>query len=275
MADSQQGALDDIVVTSSDGVGTVRLNRPERGNSVTPDVVTRLGDAVRDLAETEDIKAVVLTGTGSVFCAGADVKDMFAVYSADGPDALMEYLGVTWMPAVQRTVRLLWSAPKPLVAAYNGAATAGGLDFGLSCDVRLAARSARFAESYVNLGMVPVAGGAYLLPLLIGLSAATRLLASGAFFDADEALRLGMVAEVCDDESVLGRAHEVAREMTQGPSVTFTRAKGIARAAATAQLESALQKSLAANIDLIALPEVRARILEVMERYSLARARHA
>ena len=168
-----------------------------------------------------------------MFCAGADVKDMFEIYTTDGADGLMDYLGVTWMPAVQRTVRLLWSAPKPLIAAYNGSATAGGLDFGLSCDVRLAARSARFAESYVNLGMVPVAGGAYLLPLLIGLPAATRMIASGAFIDADEALRLGMVAEVCDDDALVARAHEIALEMTHGPSATFARAKSVARAAAT------------------------------------------
>ena len=77
----------------------------------------------------------------------------------------MTYLAETWMPAVQRTVRLLWSAPLPVVAAYNGSATAGGLDFGLACDTRLAASTATFAESYVNLGMVPVAGGAYLLPV--------------------------------------------------------------------------------------------------------------
>ena len=76
--------MDDIVVSTTDGVGTVRLNRPSRGNSVTPDVVARLGDAVRDLAETDEIGAVVLTGTGSVFCAGADVKDMFEIYSTDG-----------------------------------------------------------------------------------------------------------------------------------------------------------------------------------------------
>jgi 2-(1,2-epoxy-1,2-dihydrophenyl)acetyl-CoA isomerase len=266
--------VDDIVISSADGVGTVRINRPDRGNSVTPDVVTRLAAAVSDLVDSDTISAVVLTGTGSVFCAGADVKDMFEIYSADGPDALMDYLGLTWMPAVQRTVRTLWSARKPLIAAYNGAATAGGLDFGLSCDVRLSARSARFAESYVNLGMVPVAGGAYLLPSLVGLSTATRMLASGAFIDADEALRTGMVAEVCDDDRLLDRVHEVALEMSQGPSATFARAKQVARAAATVELEAALQESLAANIQLIALPEVRGRILAVMERYSLARARH-
>ena len=267
--------MDDIVVSSADGVGTVRLNRPSRGNSVTPDVVTRLGDAVRDLAQTDEVGAVVLTGTGSVFCAGADVVDMFEIYSTDGADGLMDYLGATWMPAVQRTVRLLWSAPKPLIAAYNGAATAGGLDFGLSCDVRLSARSARFAESYVNLGMVPVAGGAYLLPLLVGLPAATRMIASGAFIDADEALRLGMVAEICEDDALLARAHEIAGEMMRGPSATFARAKSVARAARTVELEAALEESLAANIDLISLPEVRARILEVMEKYSLAKARRA
>lgn len=262
-------------MSSQDGIGTVRLNRPTRGNSVTPDVVTRLGDAVQAFCETEDIKAVVLTGTGSVFCAGADVKDMFEVQSADGPDGLMNYLGETWMPAVQRTVRQLWSAPKPIIAAYNGSATAGGLDFGLSCDVRLASRSARFAESYVNLGMVPVAGGAYLLPSLIGLSAGTRLIASGAFIDAEQALTLGMLAEVCDDEGLAARAHEVALEMTHGPSATFARAKKVARAASTVELEAALQESLAANIDLIALPEVRSQILNVMEKYSLASARRA
>ena len=70
-------STDDIVIDTVDGVGTVRLNRPDRGNSVTPDVVTRMGDAVADLAETDGIGAVVLTGTGKVFCAGADVKDMY------------------------------------------------------------------------------------------------------------------------------------------------------------------------------------------------------
>ncbi len=265
--------MDDILVEVSDGVGTVRINRPDRGNSVTPDVVTRLAEAVQHLVDTDDVGAVVLTGTGSVFCAGADVKDMHEVQTAHGPDGLMDYLGETWMPAVQRTVRALWSTPKPLVAAYNGAATAGGLDFGLSCDVRLAARSAKFAESYVNLGMVPVAGGAYLLPRIIGLAEATRLIATGEFIDADDALRLGMVSEVCPDEVLVARAQEVAAKMTHGPSVTFTRAKRVARRAATSELDAALAESLAANIELIALPEVRSQILAVMERYARARDR--
>lgn len=240
---------------------------------MTPDVVTRMGEAVRDLAETDGIGAVVLTGTGTVFCAGADVREMFDVYNADGPDGLMDYLADTWMPAVQRTVRQLWNAPVPVVAAYNGAATAGGLDFGLACDVRIAASSARFAESYVNLGMVPVAGGAYLLPSLIGLEQALRLIATGAFLTAQEAFSLGMVSEVCEFEELPRRSHELAERMTKGPVATYARAKKVARGAATAELDTALDESLAANIDLIALPEVRDRILAVMERYSASHTR--
>ena len=262
--------MDDIVISTNDGVGTVRLNRPDRGNSVTPDVVTRMGDAVADLAETDDVGAVVLTGTGTVFCAGADVREMFDVYNADGADGLMAYLADTWMPAVQRTVRLLWNAPVPVVAAYNGAATAGGLDFGLACDVRVAASTARFAESYVNLGMVPVAGGAFLLPSLIGLGC-------GRTHDRERCVhhrrrrrsQLGMVSEVCDVDSVVAPClHELAASMTRGPASTYAHAKRIARAAATPDLDAALDASLAANIELIAQPEVRAKIVAVMERYS-------
>ncbi|WP_406020571.1 enoyl-CoA hydratase/isomerase family protein [Nocardioides sp. NBC_00850] len=260
--------MDDIVVSSADGCGTVRINRPDRGNSVTPDVVRRMGEAVQELADTDGVGAVVLTGTGRVFCAGADVREMYDVYTADGPDALMDYLADIWMPAVQVTVRQLWNAPLPVIAAYNGAATAGGLDFGLACDLRIAASTAKFAESYVNLGMVPVAGGAYLLPPLIGLAPASRMIASGAFITADEALELGMVSEVCSVDDLDRRAREVATEMMHGPVATYARAKRVARAAATVELEAALQESLAANIDLIARPEVRKGILAVMERYS-------
>lgn len=262
---------DDVIVEVHDGVGLVRLNRPDRGNSVTPAVVSRMGEAVHELAARHDVGAVVLTGTGRVFCAGADVKEMFEIHQGQGPDGLMAYLAETWMPAVQHTVRLLWSAPVPVVAAYNGAATAGGLDFGLVCDVRVAVPTAKFAESYVNLGMVPVAGGAFLLQTLVGPAAAARMIASGMFVSAAEALEMGMISEVCDEGALLERALGIAREMMRGPKATYARAKQIARAAADRDLDAALTESLAANIDLLARPEVRGAVMDVMERYSSMR----
>lgn len=265
--------MDDILISSHDGIGRVQLNRPDRGNSVTPDVVTRMGDAVDELAHRPDIGAIVLTGTGSVFCAGADVREMYDVYLNDGADGLMDYLAVTWMPAVQRTVRLLWHADVPVLAAYNGSATAGGLDFGLACDIRVASHTARFAESYVSLGMVPVAGGAYLLPSLIGPSAAARLIARGAFISAADAHKLGMLDEVTQPGHLDARATELAHEMTYGPAATYAHAKKIARMAASADLDAALEASLQANIELIARPDVRDRVLGVMKRYSARRDR--
>lgn len=260
--------LREVVVDAGGPVGVVRLNRAGRGNSVTPAVVTALGDAVRELGETDGVRAVVLTGTGSVFCAGADVQDMYAVYRDDGADGLMDYLGQTWMPAVQRTVRALWAAPKPLVAAFNGAATAGGLDFGLTCDMRVAATDARFAESYVNLGMVPVAGGMYLLPRIVGQSAAMELLASGRIIDVTMAKELGLVDEVCAPGDLMARATELAERLTRGPAATVTALKRVVRQAAGPELDAALRSSLEANIALIARDDVRARILAVMEKFS-------
>jgi 2-(1,2-epoxy-1,2-dihydrophenyl)acetyl-CoA isomerase len=260
--------VDDVLIERADGIGIVRLNRPDRGNSVTPAVVTELGDTVEALCADDAVRAVVLTGTGVVFCAGADVQEMYEVYRADGPDGLMTYLAEVWMPAVQRTVRRLWVAPKPTVAAFNGAATAGGLDFGLTCDVRIAASTARFAESYVNLGMVPVAGGAYLLPSLVGRSTATRLLASGRLIGAEEAERIGLVDEVCAPEELGARARALAEELGQGPMATFAHTKRVVRLAAISELEKALEESLQANIDLIARGDVRDRIVAVMERFS-------
>lgn len=265
--------MDEVVVDGTDVIGSVRLNRPARGNSVTPAVVTELGDAVQKLCDTDGVRAVVLTGTGSVFCAGADVREMYDVYDDDGPDGLMDYLADVWMPAVQRTVRLIWGASKPVVAAFNGAATAGGLDFGLACDARVAVRTARFAESYVNLGVVPVAGGAFLLPSVAGLPAATSLLASGAFVDATRALGLGIVDDVCEPEELDARARQLASDLAKGPAETFARVKRIARGASTPAFETALQESLEANVALIARPEVRERILAVMEQFNLSSAR--
>lgn len=259
---------EDIVVETAGPIAVVRLNRPDRGNSVTPDVVSRLGDAVTGACALDSVRAVVLTGTGSVFCAGADVQEMYAVFNADGPDGLMNYLGEVWMPAVQRTVRAIWSAPKPIVAAYNGAATAGGLDFGLACDVRIAAEGARFAESYVNLGMVPVAGGAFLLPHLVGASVAIEMLASGKFIDAARAREVGMVSQVCSADELIERATELAAGLAQSSAATFAALKAVVRSAASLDLESILKASYDANVELLQRPEVRERVIAVMERYS-------
>lgn len=257
----------DVVVEISGTTGIVRLNRPSRSNSVTPHVLDTLGNAVEEMARQDTVKAIVLTGTGKVFCAGADIREMDAIYRESGAQGFIDYHIEVWWPSVQKMARTLWYAPKPVVAAINGAASGGGLDFSLACDLRIAASSARFAESYVKLGMVPVAGGAFLLPQLIGLSAATEMLASGELIDADRALALGLVNEVCATEELLDRAVKVAELLSSGPVETFTLTKEIVRQAATGDFEVALDASLRANTKLVQGEEVRSKILAMMEKY--------
>jgi enoyl-CoA hydratase/carnithine racemase len=259
----------DVVVETRGSIGCVRLNRPNRGNSVTPEVVTEMGNAVGQFGRDDAVGAIILTGTGSVFCAGADVQAMYEVHLADGADGLMDYLAQVWMPAVQQTVRKLWSCPKPIVAAINGAATAGGLDFALSCDMRVATTSARFAESYVNLGMVPVAGGVFLLPRAIGASAALDLLATGRIVDSAEAEKLRLVDRVCEPADLEKTADQLAEILSRPPAATVTEIKQVARAAATAELEMVLDASYRANVELMKRDDVRSRILAVMERFSI------
>jgi enoyl-CoA hydratase/carnithine racemase len=260
--------MTEVLIEATGPTAIVRLNRPQRGNSVTPAVLARLGDAVRELGEADSVRAIVLTGTGSVFCAGADLREMYAIFEREGLDGFVQYHVDVWWPSVRDAVRTLWQAPKPLVAAFNGAATAGGLDFGLACDVRLAATTARFAASYVNLGMVPVAGGAFLLPLVVGPSTAIRLLASGELVDDERALAVGLVDEVCQPELLVARAVETAAQLAHGPAQTFALTKQIARRAASEELERTLADSHAANVELLADEQVRSRVLAMLDRYA-------
>jgi len=261
----------EIVVERDASVAVVRLNRPERGNSVTPDVVDELVALFEGLTGDADVRALVLTGTGTVFCAGADVQQMHAVFVSAGIDGICDYLSDVWMPAVQRLVRVLWSMPKPIVAALNGSATAGGLDFALTCDLRIASDRAKFAESYVNLGMVPVAGGLFLLPLTIGLSAATELLATGELIDARRALELGLVASLHSDTELLPVAKAAAARLGSAPADTFADTKRIARQRWLPELDRALEESLNADNRLIRTPLVRQRLISVMEKFSAQR----
>jgi 2-(1,2-epoxy-1,2-dihydrophenyl)acetyl-CoA isomerase len=257
---------DEIVVEMRGDVAVVRLNRPSRGNSVTPAVVQALGRTAEDLSG--DARALVLTGTGRVFCAGADATEMHEVFLTSGMDGLCDYLSDVWMPAVQATVRALWALPVPVVAAINGAATAGGLDFALTCDARLAAPSARFAESYVNLGMVPVAGGAFLLPWLVGPAAAMEILATGRLIDAVRAHELSVVSAIHEPDALVPAAVDLAGRLASGPASTFAHTKRIMRQRWTKGLDVALDESLAANIQLLRTDDVRRALQGVLEKFS-------
>lgn len=191
----------DVLVTRDGPVGIVTINRPDRLNAVTPDAGDRLAAAFRELEADPDIRAVVLTGAGRGFCAGADI-------AGDIGDA-GEVLRQTWNPLV----RTMQELELPIVAAVNGVAAGAGASLALACDLRVAAASARFQLSFTKIGLLPDAGATWLLPRIVGLGRANELAMLARDLPAAEALQWGLVNRVCNDGAALDTAVALARDI--------------------------------------------------------------
>jgi enoyl-CoA hydratase/carnithine racemase len=203
--------MNQIEYAVDDGVATITLNRPEAKNAFTLDMVDRWADYVVQAHKDSAVGALVVTGAGNAFCAGGDmsaISDM-TTRAMVGKEALSEH--------IHRVAFAMEAMDKPTIAAVNGVAVGAGLDMALMCDIRFMARSARVSEGYVKLGLVPGDGGAYYLPRIVGTAKALELLLTGDFVDAEEALRIGLVSKVVDDESVLKEAQTFAARLAAGP----------------------------------------------------------
>ena len=178
---------------SGDGIATITIDRPEAYNAFTSTTLGELNDALRRGADDDGVYAIVLTGAGDGFCAGADVAAM--------PDwssmRKEEYAGYLW--TVQNVVRQLRRMAKPTIAAVNGPAIGAGCDFALACDLRVVETDAVLREGFVRVGLVPGDGGAWLLPRLIGESKAREYLLTGVDIDAEEAVDVGLAVETAED----------------------------------------------------------------------------
>lgn len=216
-----------------DGVGTITLNRPEKGNSFTLEMIDRWAGIYRDARTNPDVRAIVLTGAGRFFCSGADL----GVLDADEQTPLSRKRVLT--DHVHRVGLALEDLDKPVIAAVNGAAVGAGMDMALMCDIRFAGSSARLSEGYVRLGIVPGDGGCYYLPRLVGVAKALELLLTGDFVDAEEAHRIGIVNDVYPDDELLPRAQAFAKRLADGPTIALGMIKRAAYQSARSDLRTA------------------------------------
>jgi 2-(1,2-epoxy-1,2-dihydrophenyl)acetyl-CoA isomerase len=258
--------MPDLII-SWGGVTTVRIARPQFANSVTPELMDNLRAVFEEVERRDDVRAVVLTGTGSFFCAGADVRAQHDLYVERGLDAAMDYQYDTWMPSVQRAIRAVWNASKPVVAAINGAATAGGLDLALCCDYRIAVPNAKLGESYISLGLVTVAGGSYLLPLHVGRGKGTWMLLSGQLISGEEGAGLGLIDELAKPEEIMERAVQRATEMSASAPEAIRRMKQVIRASLQAGLDASMSAGLENNGQLLHTKEVQERFLKILNSF--------
>lgn len=195
----------DLVLSSvSEHVCTLTLNNPSRHNAWSHDMERRYFELLDQAAADADVRVIVVTGTGRSFCPGLDSEALTQV-STEGELVL----------SGRRSQHHALAIPKPMIAAVNGACAGIGFVQALVCDVRFAARGARFSTAYARLGLAAEYGLSWILPRLIGVERALDLLLSSRPFDADEALRLGVVSRVCEPAAVLNQAQDYAAQLVE------------------------------------------------------------
>ncbi len=214
-----------IELAVDDGIAVITLNRPEKRNAITDSMRSELIAILEDVAREEAVRVVVLTGNGQGFCAGGDVSGMAERMAA--PAGEIAFNGWSRQQRVHHAVNLLYTMPKPTIAAVNGAATGLGADMALSCDFVIASEEASFAWSYIARGLVPDGGGLYFLPRRVGLPSAKDLIFSGRRVDAKEALALGIADRVCSPQQLLSEARAWAGEVSAGSPVALALGKSI------------------------------------------------
>lgn len=207
----------------AEGIALLTLNRPDKLNAMTSELVQSLHDHLDAVAVDPEVRVVILTGAGRGFCAGLDLGGYGAAPHTD-------HLGRTPKGfAVQRHIASLMpklrSLPQPVIAAVNGPAAGGGFALVLGSDIRLAARSARFNAAFIRIGLSACdIGTSWVLPRLVGAARAQELMLTGRVFEADEAYRIGLVVDLVDDHSLLDcaitKAHEVMRNTPFGVALT-------------------------------------------------------
>jgi enoyl-CoA hydratase/carnithine racemase len=207
------------------GIATLTLNRPDKRNAMSDDMRSEFIDALERVAADKTIRAVVLTGAGRGFCAGGDISGMERRMKA--PAGEIAFNGWHRQQRVHHTQSLLYTMPKPVIAAVNGAASGLGADTALACDFIIASEWANFSWSYIHRGIIPDGGGMYFLPRRVGLPKAKELIFTGRKVDVDEALALGIVDRKTSAETLVADAQAWAVELSKGSGTALALGKTI------------------------------------------------
>lgn len=216
-------SLIELLVQS--GIATLTLNRPDKRNAMSDDMRSEFIEALERVAADKKIRALVLTGAGKGFCAGGDISGMERRMSA--PTGEIGFNGWHRQQRVHHTQSLLFTMPKPVIAAVNGAASGLGADTALACDFIIASEWANFSWSYIHRGIIPDGGGMYFLPRRVGMSKAKELIFTGRKVNVDEALALGIVDRKATADALVTDAQAWAAELSRGSATALALGKTI------------------------------------------------
>ena len=239
------------------GVARLTLNRPDRLNSFTVQMHEEVADVLANLG---DARCLVLTGAGRGFCAGQDLNDR-AVAPGEAVD-LGESVERRYNPLIRRLVAL----PMPVIARVNGVAAGAGANIALACDIVIAARSARFIQSFAAIGLIPDSGGTWVLPRLVGQARALGLALTGEPLPADKAEQWGLIWKAVDDDKLDEEVDGLAQRFASGPTKGLARIKSMIRESWGQSLDSELDRQRDAMRELGFSDDYREGVAAFMEK---------
>ncbi|MDQ3253572.1 MAG: enoyl-CoA hydratase [Acidobacteriota bacterium] len=252
---------DNIKVTYEAGVVTITLNRPEKLNAFAGHMRRDLAEALERAASDTQARVVIITGAGRAFCAGADVKFMSELMERDDVDEFKRLLH-----AGRRVLTAIRQMTKPVIASVNGPAYGAGFNLVLACDLRIAAESASFCQSFVKVGLHPDWGGTYFLPRMVTPNLACEMFFLGDTVSPERALQLGLVNRVVLDAELVAETLKLATRLRDAPAKSIAAAKHAVYMSEGLSLERMLQYETEAQLQCFQSPEARQRVQAFLDR---------
>jgi methylglutaconyl-CoA hydratase len=248
-----------LVLECRDAIATITLSRPDKRNAVTATMIAELQTALDAVEKDHATRVVILTGAGTCFCAGMDLE-MLAAIAKQSPAENQED-----SRRIAKMLRRIWSFPRPMIAAVNGAAYAGGCGIATLCDFTLAAPAAKFGYTEVKIGFLPAIVSVF-LTRQIGEKRSRDLLLTGRIIGAQEAKEFGLVTEVVPAERLLERARSLANELIAASPSSLTRSKHQLTSAAAAGIDHDLERAILENARIRCTPDFKEGIASFLEK---------
>jgi 2-(1,2-epoxy-1,2-dihydrophenyl)acetyl-CoA isomerase len=236
-------AYEHILVSETEGIVTITLNRPDKLNAFVGHMRRDLAEALEHAGSDRGVRVVIITGAGRAFCAGGDVGFMAELMQRRDSEEFARILG-----AGRRVITAIRHMTKPVIAAVNGPAAGAGANLAFACDLRIASTTATFSQSFVKVGLVPDWGGTFFLPRLVTPNKACELFFLGEVIDADEALRLSIVNQVVAPEELENATMQLAERLRAAPPIALAAAKQAVYASEAADLEEMLRYETEAQL---------------------------
>jgi methylglutaconyl-CoA hydratase len=248
-----------LLLECKDNIATITLNRPDKRNAISAAMISDIQSALDAIEKNHTTRVVILTGAGKAFCAGMDL-DMLAAIAKQSPAENQED-----SRRIAKLLRRIWAFPRPMIAAVNGAAYAGGCGIATLCDFTLAVAEAKFGYTEVKIGFLPAIVSVF-LTRQIGEKRSRDLLLTGRIIDAHEAREFGLVTEVVPADQLMSRAHALAADLIAASPNSLARSKHLLTSAAAASIDHDLERAVMENARIRSTADFKEGVASFLEK---------